>query len=170
METGGSFNHVKDQLMKLERRVLVDALLTLAQKSSSALMMVTSLVSTPEQRVALFRSNIERITHQSRGNYLSGEQILYILTRSLGLLDPEEVDPTLGLELMEAFYSTDSWALESTNELDFEFDCLFSDDACSLFSAFAVRCPDVEHAREVQKRLLAGDAYGVRGSLKEIVL
>jgi len=36
METVGTFNHVKDQLMRLEQRVLVDALLTLAQKSSSA--------------------------------------------------------------------------------------------------------------------------------------
>jgi len=85
METVGTFNHVKDQLMRLEQRVLVDALRTLAQKSSSALMMVTSLISSPEQRVALFRSNIERITGQGRGNYLSGEQILDILTRSLGL-------------------------------------------------------------------------------------
>ncbi|MCK9547944.1 MAG: hypothetical protein M0Q37_05475 [Sphaerochaeta sp.] len=170
METVGTFNHVKDQLMRLEQRVLVDALLTLAQKSSSALMMVTSLISSPEQRVALFRSNIERITGQGRGNYLSGEQILDILTRSLGLLDPEELDPKLGLELMEAFYSTDSWAFESTNTLDFDFECLFSDDACSLLSEFAVRCPDVEHAREVVKRLLAVDDYGVRGSLEEIEL
>jgi hypothetical protein len=170
METGGSFNHVKDQLMKLERRVLVDALLTLAQKSSSALMMVTSLVSTPEQRVALFRSNIERLTHQSRRDSLSGERILDILKRSLALLDPEGLDPKLGLELMEAFYSTDSWALESTTELDFEFDCLFSRDGCALFSALAQRCPDREHAREVQKRLLVGDEYGVRGSLEEIEL
>jgi len=156
--------------MKLDQRVLVDALLTLVQESSSALMMVKGLISSPEQRVALFRSNIERITHQSRRDSFSGEQILDILTRSLGLLDPEGLDPTLGLELMEAFYSTDSWALESTTELDFEFDCLFSRDGCALFSAFAQRCPDREHAREVQKRLLAGDAYGVRGSLKEIPL
>ena len=170
METVGTFNRIKDQLMKLDQRVLVDALLTLAQESPSVSMLVEGLISSTEQRVALFRSNIERITHQSRGNYLSGEQILDILTRSLSLLDPEGLDPTLGLELMEAFYSTDSWALESTNELDFEFDCLFSDDACSLFSEFAVRCPDVEHAREVQKRLLAGDEYGVRGSLEEIEL
>jgi len=170
METKAEYHHAKEQLMRLDQCVLVDALLTLAQESSSALMMVTSLISSPEQRVALFRSNIERITHQSRRDSFSGERILDILTRSLGLLDPEELDPTLGLELMEAFYSTDSWALESTTELDFEFDCLFSRDGCALFSAFAQRCPDKEYARNVQKRLLAGDAYGVRGSLKEIVL
>ena len=170
METVAEYDHVKEQLMKLDRSVLVDALLTLAQESPSVSMMVKGLISSPEQRVALFRSNIERITHQSRRDSFSGEQILDILTRSLGLLDPEGLDPTLGLELMEAFYSTDSWALESTTELDFEFDCLFSRDGCALFSAFAQRCPDREHAREVQKRLLAGDAYGVRGSLKEIPL
>ncbi len=169
METVGTFNRIKDQLMKLDQRVLVDALLTLAQESSSALMMVTSLISSPEQRIALFRCNIERITGQSRRDSLSGERILDILTRSLGLLDLEELDPALGLELMEAFYNTDSWALESTTELDFEFDCLFSRDGCALFSAFAQRCPDREHAREVQKRLLAVDDYGVRRSLKEIV-
>jgi len=170
MQTKAEYHHAKEQLMRLDQRVLVDALLTLAQESPSVSMMVKGLISSPDQRVALFRSNIERITGQNRGNYLSGEQILDILTRSLGLLDPEEVDPTLGLELMEAFYSTDSWALDSTNELDFEFYCLFSDDACSLLSEFAVRCPDVEHAREVVKRLLAVDDYGVRDSLEEIVL
>ncbi len=170
MQTKAEYHHAKEQLMRLDQRVLVDALLTLAIESPSVSMLVEGLISSPKQRVALFRSNIERITHQSRRDSFSGEQILDILTRSLGLLDPEGLDPTLGLELMEAFYSTDSWALESTTELDFEFDCLFSRDACTLFSAFAQRCPDREHAREVQKRLLAGDAYGVRGSLKEIVL
>lgn len=170
METVAEYDKAKEQLMKLDQRVLVDALLTLAQESPSVSMMVKGLISSPEQRVALFRSNIERITGQSRGNYLSGEQIMDILTRSLELLDPEELDPKLGLELMEAFYNTDSWALESTTELDFEFECLFSDDACSLFSEFAVRCPDGEYAREVQRRLLAVDDYGVRGSLEEIVL
>jgi len=162
METVAEYNRIKEQLMKREQGVLVDALLTLALESPSALMMVKGLISSSEERVALFRRNIERITGQSRGNYLSGNQILDILTRSLDLLDPEHLDPKLGLELMEAFYSTNSWAFESTNTLDFDFECLFSE--------FAVRCSDIEYAREVQKRLLAVDDYGVRGTLEEIAL
>lgn len=170
METKTEYYHAKDQLMRLEQGVVVDALLTLAQQSPSALMMVKGLIASAEERVALFRGNIERIIGQSRGTYLSGEQIFDILRRSLELLDPEHLDPKLGLELMEAFYSADSWAFESTNTLDFDFECLFSDDACSLFSEFAVRCPDIEYAREVQKRLLAVDGYGVRGTLGAISL
>ena len=72
METIAEFNHAKEQLMKLDQRVLVDALLTLAIESSSVSMMVKGLISSPEQRVALFRSNIERITHQSRRDSFSG--------------------------------------------------------------------------------------------------
>jgi hypothetical protein len=170
METKTEYDHAKDQLMKREQGVVVDALLTLALESPSALMMVKGLISSSEERVALFRCNIERITGPNRDDFLSGEQIFDILRRSLDLLDPETLDPKLGLELMEAFYSTDSWAFESTNTLDFDFECLFSDDACSLFSEFVVRCPDIEYAREVQKRLLAVDGYGVRGTLEEIAL
>ena len=83
METVAEYNRIKEQLMKREQGVLVDALLTLALESPSALMMVKGLISSSEERVALFRRNIERITGQSRGNYLSGNQIFDILRRSL---------------------------------------------------------------------------------------
>ncbi|RFU93890.1 hypothetical protein DYP60_12565 [Sphaerochaeta halotolerans] len=169
METIADFDRARDALMKLDRSILVDALLKLAIESSSASMMVEGLISSLDERIALFRENIHRITHQGHRSTLSGEQILDILTRSLELLDPDQIDPALGLELMELFYSTDEWALNSTNELDFEFELLYTDDGYSKFTEFAERCDDPILVQQVVNRLLASDDYGMRENLSEVV-
>ncbi|NCC63732.1 MAG: hypothetical protein EOM15_03630 [Spirochaetia bacterium] len=169
METIAEYNYAKAKLTTLDHAVLVDALLKLAQESPSALMLVNGLISSQEERIALFRENMHSITHQGRRNRLSGEQIMDLLKRSLELLDPEQLDPKLGLALMEDFYSTDGWAFESTTELDFEFDWLYSKDGLATFSAFADRCPDADYVQEVLKRLLASNHYSARDDLAAFV-
>jgi len=155
--------------MQLDRSILVDALLKLAIESPSVAMLVKGLTSSSDERIVLFRENIHRITHQDRRNTLSGEQILDILKRSLELLDSDLIDPKLGLELMELFYSTDEWALNSTTELDFEFELLFTDEGYSKFTEFAERCDDPLLVKQVVKRLLASDGYCMRGKLSEVI-
>jgi hypothetical protein len=169
METIAEYNRARKALMQLDRGILVDALLKLAIESPSAAMLVKGLISSPNERIVLFRENIHRITHQDRRNTLSGEQILDILKRSLELLDSDLIDPKLGLELMELFYSTDEWALNSTTELDFEFELLFTDEGYSKFTEFAERCDDPLLVKQVVKRLLASDGYCMRGKLSEVV-
>jgi hypothetical protein len=132
-------------------------------------MLVEGLISSSDERIALFRRNIHAITHQGQRSTLSGEQILDILKRSLELLDSDLIDPKLGLELMELFYSTDEWALNSTTELDFEFELLFTDEGYSKFTEFAERCDDPLLVKQVVKRLLASDGYCMRGKLSEVV-
>jgi len=169
METIAEYNRARKALMQLDRGILVDALLKLAIESPSAAMLVKGLTSSSDERIVLFRENIHRITHQDRRNTLSGEQILDILKRSLELLDSDLIDSKLGLELMELFYSTDEWALNSTTELDFEFELLFTDEGYSKFTEFAERCDDPLLVKQVVKRLLASDGYGMRGKLSEVV-
>jgi hypothetical protein len=169
METIAEYNRARKALMQLDRGILVDALLKLAIESPSAAMLVKGLTSSSDERIVLFRENIHRITHQDRRNTLSGEQILDILKRSLELLDSDLIDPKLGLELMELFYSTDEWALNSTTELDFEFELLFTDEGYSKFTEFAERCDDPLLVKQVVKRLLASDGYGMRGKLSEVI-
>lgn len=84
-------------------------------------------------------------------------------------MDSDLIDPKLGLELMELFYSTDEWALNSTTELDFEFELLFTDEGYSKFTEFAERCDDPLLVKQVVKRLLASDGYCMRGKLSEVV-
>nr|WP_321305701.1 hypothetical protein [uncultured Sphaerochaeta sp.] len=169
METIAKYNQARKALLQMDQNILVDALLKLALESPSVAMMVEGMVSSQEKRIALFRKNIHAITHQGRRSSLSGEQILDILTRSLELLDPDQIDPILGLELMELFYSTDEWALNSTNELDFEFDLLYTDDGYSKFTEFAERCDDPLFVQQVVNRILASDDYCMRGNLSEVV-
>jgi hypothetical protein len=169
MQTITEYNRTRKALMQLDRSILVDALLKLAIESPSAAMLVKGLTSSSDERIVLFRENIHRITHQDRRNTLSGEQILDILKRSLELLDSDLIDPKLGLELMELFYSTDEWALNSTTELDFEFELLFTDEGYSKFTEFAERCDDPLLVKQVVKRLLVSDGYGMRGKLSEVI-
>lgn len=153
--------------MGLEKSELVDALMTLSGESPSAGMMVQALASTTTEKIALFKKNIHAITHQSRGSTLSGEEILDTLTRSLEMLDPEVIDPKVGLQLMALFYETDSWALESTTELDWEFELVFTDEGFELFAEFARRCPDPDFVTQVVKQLVADDGYGMRTKLSD---
>lgn len=43
----------------------------------------------------LFRDNMHAITHQTRGHYLSGEEMLDTLHRSLEMLEPAKIYPRL---------------------------------------------------------------------------
>ncbi len=128
-------------------------------------MMVRALASTTEEKIALFKENIHAITHQTRRRTLSGEMILDMLTRSLEMLDPSIMEPKLGLELMSSFYETDSWALNSSTELDYEFELVYSRDGYEKFAEFARRCPDSDFIVKVIKRLLSDDGYCMRTKL-----
>lgn len=156
---------IRGILMKREKAELSDALMQLADKSPSAHMLVMSLASTTHEKIALFKQNIHAITHQGRRSSLSGEQILDMLHRSLELLDPEVMDPKEGLTLMASFYETDSWAVESTTELDFDFELLFTDAGFEKFTDFATRCPDPDFVIQTVKHLLLDDGYCMRTML-----
>ena len=165
MDTYEEYNRIRGILITLEPGKLADALMKLALESRSAQMMVRSLASTTKENIALFRENINGITHQTRWQTLSGEEILDILHRSLEMLDPAMEDPKLGLKLMASFYETDSWALESSTELDYEFGLVYTKDGFEKFAEFARRCPDPDFVVQVVKRLLANDGYGMRTKL-----
>jgi hypothetical protein len=168
METVEEYNHAKKQLMGLDKSVLVNALLQLALELNSVSLLVNGLIATKEERLVLFKSYIEKVTLQE--DILTGEQILEILTRSLDLLDPVSMDPKIALQLLEIFYSTDSLAFESTTELDFEFDCLYSKQAYNLFCSFAQQCDDKMYVQQIVDKLLSSDGYGVRTNLNQIIL
>ena len=165
METIDEYNRARAILLKLEPSIVVDALLKLAIESRSAHMLVTSLVSSTQENIAMFKENMHAITNQTRRNSLSGEQILDALHRSLEMLDTALIDPKLGLNLMASFYETDSWSLESTTELDFEFSLLYDEEGFAKFADFAQRCPDSDFVVELVKRLLTDDGYGMRTKL-----
>ena len=165
METYEEYNRIRAILVTLEPGKLADALMKLALESRSARMMVTSLASTTEENIRLFRESLHAITHQTRWQSLTGEEILDTLHRSLEMLDSGLVDPKLGLELMASFYETDSWALNSSTELDFEFSLVYSEDGFEKFAEFAQRCPDPAFVIQVVKRLLSDDGYGMRTKL-----
>ncbi len=165
METVEEYNYAKNRLLALDKSVLVEALLQLAIESNSASLFVDCLIATKKERVALFHSYIENVTLQT--NILTGKQILEILRRALDLLDPVGMEPKIGLHLLEMFYTTDSWAFNSTTELDFEFEYLFSEQATSLFCRFAQECDDKKYVQQIVNRLLSADEYGVRAELKQ---
>ncbi len=165
METIAEFNLVRGKLIQLDSSILADALLTLALESSSAAMVVKRLAANTEEKITLFKSNLHMITHPPKRGRVSGQTILSMLKRTLELLDPLTIPAELGLELMEVFFCTDSIALESSTELDFEFEVLYREDAFDMFTAFALKCSNPDHVIQVLKRLLADDGYGMREKL-----
>lgn len=150
MDTYEEYNRIRGILITLEPGKLADALMKLALESRSAQMLVRSLASTTKENIALFRENINGITHQTQRQTLSGEEILDTLHRSLEMLDPASVESKLGLELIASFYETDSW---------------YTKDGFEKFAEFARRCPDPDFVVQVVKRLLANDGYCMRTKL-----
>ena len=165
METIVEFNRIREKLLKLEPTMLADALMKLAQESSSAAMMVERLAADDQKKIALFKDNIHTITHPPKRSRISGYTILDTLRRTLELLNPKTMSPEIGLELMAVFYCTDGIALESSTELDFEFQLLYDNDAFEMFTAFALKCADPDLVIQVVKRLSAHDDYGMREKL-----
>jgi len=160
-QTIEEYNRIRSKLITLDSSILADALLKLALRSNSASMLVESLASTPKQNVALFKQAI----HDIKKYGYSGEQILEILRRSLDMLDVDAIEPLLGLELMVSFYETDSSALESSTELDWDFEVVFTQEGFEKFAEFARKSPDEEHVVALVKRLYADDQYGMRTKL-----
>ncbi len=163
IETQKEYNRIRSELLKLESGTLADALLKLAIRSHSACLLVTSLASSVTQNIELFKESIHAITQQT----LCAEDILVSLQRALDMLDPEKVDPLLGLDLMACFYETDSYALESSTELDWEFESVYTIYGFEKFVEFARRCTDHGFVVQVVKRLLANDDYYMRRNLLE---
>ncbi|MEA5031450.1 MAG: hypothetical protein VB025_04825 [Sphaerochaeta sp.] len=165
MDTYEEYNRIRGILITLEVGKLADALMTLALESHSAQRLVRTLASTTEENIELFKETIHDITHQTRRRSFSGEMILEMLTRSLEMLDPSIVEPKLGLELMASFYETDSVAINSSTELDYEFEMVYSSNGFEKFAEFARKCPDSDFVVQVVKRLVADDDYSMRTKL-----
>lgn len=153
-------------LMKLSPEVLSAALLKLAEESQQARLMVERLISTPVENIERFKEHLEEITCPPRGSrQLSGPAILNILTDMLDCLDVDTIPPEIGLELTEAFFSTDQAAFESCTTLDFEFALLFDRAAEEVFPGFARQISDTDLVVQTLRRLMAEDNYGARGGL-----
>ena len=115
-------NPMVEELAKLGSRHLAEALWSLARESRSAQMVVERLTSDNEKKIALFKDNLHAITHPPKSGGISGHLILSMLKRTLELLDPQTMPAELGLELMEAFYRTDSFVFNLSTEPDSELD------------------------------------------------
>ncbi len=115
-------NPMLDTLTKLDSSVLAEALMTLAKESPSAQMVVERLTADNERKIELFKDNLRTITNQPESGGISGHMMLNTLKRTLELLDPQTMPAELGLELVEAFYYTDTFALNSST--DSEPDCV----------------------------------------------
>ncbi len=165
--THEEYNRIRGILLTLEPSELADALMELTHDSRAVYMKVIALASTETRKITLFKEYIHAITHQTRRSTLTGRNILLNLKRSLELLSPDNIDPKIGLQLMESFYETDSFAFESTTELDFEFEMVFTDEGFEIFAEIARRCTDTTFVVELVKKLYAEDNYGVRGKLHE---
>lgn len=115
-------NSILDKLTKLDSSVLAEALLTLAKESQSAQMVVERLTADNERKIELFKDYLQAITNQPKSGVISGQMMIIILKRILELLDLQSMSAELGLELMEAFYYSDTYTFNTST--DSEPDCV----------------------------------------------
>jgi hypothetical protein len=165
IETIEDYNRAREILITLKPELLADALLKLVLTSRSAEMLVTSLISTSEENIALFKETLHSVQHDDLGEELT----LDMLRRALDMLDPAAMDASCGLELMALFYETDEAAFDSSLDLDYEFGQIYADDGVAKFSEFAHRCGDKEYVRQLVQRLVSEDRYGMRMGLRDAV-
>ncbi|NBK21924.1 MAG: hypothetical protein EOM68_07850 [Spirochaetia bacterium] len=166
IETIEDYNRARALLITLKPEQLADALLTLVLTSRSAELLVTSLISTTAENIALFKETLHSVQHDDLGEELT----LDMLRRVLDMLDPAAMDARCGLELMALFYETDEAAFASSQNLAYEFGQVYADDGVAKFTEFARRCGDKDFVRQLVQRLVSEDSYGMRMKLWDAVL
>lgn len=165
IETIEDYNRARALLITLKPEQLADALLTLVLTSRSAELLVTSMISTTTENIALYKETLHSVQHDDLGEELT----LDMLRRALDMLDPAAIDAMCGLELMVSFFETDEAAFANSQDLDYEFGQVYADDGVAKFTEFARRCVDKEYVLQLVQRLVREDSYGMRMKLWDAV-
>ncbi|HID02671.1 MAG TPA: hypothetical protein EYP18_05630, partial [Desulfobacterales bacterium] len=159
-------NRRKQKLTELGVESLADALLELAIQSDAADDMVDRLIATPQENTVRFREKLSSLK-QSR-YFIDWRESLSFSRELEALLQDLKAgvdDPLTGVELVSAFYETDSRIFENCDDSSGHVGEVYQYDAKELFVEYASHCEDKVKVADIILKLQENDDYGVRDTL-----
>ncbi|RJP78596.1 MAG: hypothetical protein C4522_12535 [Desulfobacteraceae bacterium] len=156
----------KQKLMELGEETLADALLDLAIHSDPADDLVERLIATPKENIQRFKKKLAGLKRSRRfidwrGSSGFARELSMLLQDVKAGVD----DPLTGVELVAAFYETDSTVFEMCDDSSGNIGDVFRYDAKELFVDYASRCTDKEKIADIILNVNQKDSYGIRDTL-----
>lgn len=156
----------KLKLIKLGADTLADTLLELAGRSDIANDLIEHLIATPKENVQRFKTKIANLEHLSHFIDWEGSSEFELeLEMLLEDLKAGVTDPLIGIELVAAFYETDSSIFEMCDDSSGCIGTIFLEDAKNLFLEYASRCADKMKVADLVLKVSRENEYGVRDAL-----
>lgn len=161
-----NFDNLKDQLIHLGAEKLADALVDLSNRSDQALELIERLLSTPEENLQQFKSKLSDL--KRNGRFVESwktRDFAQELEDFLSDIRAVVEAPKTGLELVTAFFKSDSKILEACDDSDGLVSNVFHFDAIELFIYYAKNIKDESLLSNLVFELYQKDDYGVRDAL-----
>ncbi len=159
-------NKTREKLVALGAEKLADILLQTAAQISSVDDLIDHLVATPVENTGRFKTKLSRLSRK-RGFVDWNKAYDFSLELELMLEDLKAGtdDPVKGVELVKAFFESDSDILEMCDDSSGCIGMVFRHHAKELFLWYAKKYPDKERLSQLVLELCSIDDYGVRRSL-----
>ena len=156
-------NKTREKLVALGAEKLADILLQTAAQISSVDDLIDHLVATPVENTGRFKTKLSRLSRK-RGFVDWNKAYDFSLELELMLEDLKAGtdDPVKGVELVKAFFESDSDILEMCDDSSGCIGMVFRHHAKELFLWYAKKYPDKERLSQLVLELCSIDDYGVR--------
>ncbi len=157
---------MRDELLKLTKEKLVDALIELAGDSDRAADLIERIVSSPTENLSRFEQKLADLGRQNRyHDWRSVKSFARELRYMLEDLRAANPDPREGVRQVAALYEADEDIFNAGDDSSGDLGGIFRYDALELFCEFAVQCADKNWVIDLVIKLNQDDNYGVRDSL-----
>ncbi|MFH2001810.1 MAG: DUF6880 family protein, partial [Planctomycetota bacterium] len=145
---------------------MAEALLEVAGRSDAADDLIERMIATRKENVQKFKRKLSALKRSKRfigwreSHGYARELVMLLQDLRAGVSDPLK-----GVELVAAFYASDSWIFEACDDSSGNVGDVFRYDAKVLFHEYASRSPDKEKVAELILELNREDNYGIRDTL-----
>ncbi len=152
--------------MALGPEHLADALLELAARHDDVADWLERMVASPTENVERFKAKLAALKRRRRFiGWSESTAYAHELSDLLEDLKAGVENPTVGAELVAAFYQTDRAVLEQCDDSNGTIGDVFRYDARNLFTHYAAQCDDKPWLCRLLLQVSEHDDYGVRDTL-----
>ena len=159
---------MKQRLELLDKSVLVDALIQLAEFDKEAEALVKRLISTPAEAIALFKTKLAGIKRRRKFVYRSGSRALsHKLEDLIKFISVDAIPPVDALKCLVTFFESDHKIMNMCDDSNGDVSGVFKYEANQAFIKKANELAEQSPLLRMTKRLMKENDYGVRDSLFE---
>lgn len=156
------------QLLALDKKELVKALLNACGRHEDMTIVVDRLVSSSKENLSRFKARLSEYKGSNRFvTWKYSQQFADEITDLLEDLKQGAATAREGLELLKLFFEADRYIIECCDDSSGNIGTIFTCDATELFEGYARRCENKEWVAEILLELILNNDYGLRDRLTD---